>query len=149
MTLTATWRVDGGWVGTPVQGWPFLAPLLPFYNVLTNRMQDTEALCPHLSWAKFIFPVKEKPHFPKLRKMHYYIPKEFPAASGWYMVGIYFLRFCTADTATCNILLGSNKENREKFNGKAGKHALHTVLGRNKRNYCKALNLIISISVKE
>lgn len=67
----------------------------------------------------------------------------------FHMVGIYFLRFSTTGIAICNILLGSNKGNREKFNGKAGKHALHTVLGRSKRNNCKALSLILGISVKQ
>ena len=158
MMLPATWRVDGGWVGTPVQGWPFLAPLLPFYNVSTNRMQDTEAL-PSFELGKVYIPREKEATFPKTKKkctttfqknfQQHLIGPVFNYADTFHMVGIYLLRFSTTGIATCNILLGSNKGNREKLNGKAGKHAVHTGLGRSKRNNCKALSLILGISVKQ
>ena len=114
---------------------------------------------PSFELGKVYISREKEATFPKTKKkctttfqknfQQHLVGTMFNCTDTFHMVGIYLLRFSTTGIATCNILLGSNKGNRGKLNGKAGKHALHTGLGRSKRNNCKALSLILGISVKQ
>ena len=94
--------------------------------------------------APFLKTKKKAPSFQKCSQRHL-VSTRLAYTHKFHMVGIYFLRFSTTGVATCNIsrcLLGNNKRNRE-FNGMAGKHTLHTVLKRSKRNHCKTLSMVL------